>query len=210
MNEHLEGVKAIIFDLGNVIIELHYDRSIRMLQEITGRSETEISEMLVTAPLLQQFEVGKISEDEFRKSFSEHMNISVSPKQFDEIWNALLGEISLERIERLAELKKKYRTCVLSNTNAIHERCFNQNLQSSHGFSEIGELVDYAYYSHHIQLRKPDADIYEFVLAQEDLLPTEVLFIDDREDNILAASKLGIHTFINSRVDDWLNDSLWI
>ena len=204
----MTGVKAVIFDLGNVLIELHYDRSLNMLKELTDRGEAELNEMLVTAPLLQQFEVGNITESEFKDSFRDHMKIDLSSDRFDKIWNALLGNITSERIQRVRALKSMYKTFVLSNTNAIHERCFNAKLKSAHGFDEIGDLVDKAYFSHVIGLRKPDSSIYEFVLAQENLLPAEVLFIDDREDNILSASRLGINTYLNVNVDDWLRHPL--
>jgi putative hydrolase of the HAD superfamily len=210
MNEHLAGIKAIIFDLGNVIIELHYERSLAMLVSLTGKGEAELAEMLVTAPLLQQFEVGQLSEETFRTSFCEHMGIQLTSEQFDEIWNALLGEISNERIRRLQKVKESYKTFILSNTNSIHERSFNQNLKVNHGMETIDELVDRAYYSHRIGLRKPNKDIYLHLLAQEGLHPGETLFIDDRADNIEAAAQLGIHTFLNKKVDDWLSHPLLV
>lgn len=204
MNEHIAGVKAVVFDLGNVIIELHYERSIRMLTNETGMTEKEVSEMLVTSPLLQQLEVGAISEEEFRTSFSHHMRLEFSDEAFDAMWNGFLGDVTKERIDRMLRIREKYRTFVLSNTNSIHERFFNDSLKSRHAYSKIDDLVDQAYYSHKVGIRKPDASIYKHLLRQEGLQPGEVLFIDDRLDNIQSASKLGIRTFHNTHVDLWL------
>ena len=75
----------------------------------------------------------------------------------------------------------------------------------AHSHNAIDELVDRAYYSHKVAMRKPDASIYELLLEQEGLHANEVLFIDDRLDNIQSASNLGIRTFHNKEVDLWLD-----
>lgn len=207
MSEQLKGIKAIIFDLGNVIIDLHYDRAVNRLSELSGVDGVELNQLLVSSDVLKVFEIGGMSESEFRKEVCELLKIQLADDAFDQIWNSLLGEISRGRLDRLEELKKAYQTFVLSNTNAIHLRSFDTTLNDAHGFNGIHELVHKAYYSHEVGMRKPNADIYEFVLAEQNLSPRDVLFIDDRQDNIEAADALGIRTFWNRGVDDWLDFS---
>jgi len=204
MNDQLNGVKAIIFDLGNVIIDLHYDRTVQMLTKLSGFSPEQLGDMLVQAPWLQQFETGAISEQEFRERFSGQLGLRLDVDAFDDMWNSFLGAIAPARIERMRVLRNDYRTFILSNTNSIHVRCFNAQMYSAHGISGLDELVDSVYFSHEVGMRKPNADIYLHVLEKEGLLPRETLFIDDRADNIQAAAALGIRTYHNQRVDDWL------
>lgn len=204
MNDDLRGVKAIIFDLGNVIIDLHYERTVRQLTKLSGISADELGDMLVQAPILQAFETGRISEEEFRRRFCEMLSIQLSDDGFDVMWNSFLGEISKERIKRMLQLKSQFSTFILSNTNSIHVRSFNKQLAAVHGVELLDALVERVYFSHEVGMRKPNADIYLHILQQEGLLPHETLFIDDRADNIEAAAALGIRTFHNRQVDDWL------
>jgi len=204
MNDYLKGIKAIIFDLGNVIIDLHYDRTVQTLSVLSGFSKEKLGEMLVQAPVLQAFEIGAISEGEFRKRFCELLNIHLKEDAFDEMWNSFLGGIAKPRINRMLQLKSHYRTFILSNTNSIHVRSFNAQLAAVHGLETLDALVDRVYFSHEVGMRKPNEDIYTHVLQKEGLSPHQTLFIDDRTDNVQAAAGLGIRTYHNLKVDDWM------
>ena len=70
---------------------------------------------------------------------------------------------------------------------------------SDHGLSDFeSRYFDAVYYSHLIRLRKPERDIYEYVLADADILPGETLFIDDLEENIAGAAELGIRGIVKT------------
>ena len=198
----MNGVKAIIFDLGKVVIELHYERAANLFSEISGSEK--LADFLISSDTLREFEVGKISENTFRMRICDELGIVLSDNEFDAKWNSMLGEISKKRIEKLLELKKHFKTLILSNTNSIHVRSFNALLRKTNGYEGVHELVQKAYYSHEVGMRKPNTNIYEFVLKAQGLQPKEVLFIDDREDNVEAAQELGIKVFLNNHVDDWL------
>jgi putative hydrolase of the HAD superfamily len=207
MSDNLKGIKAIIFDLGNVIIDLHYERTVQRLVELSGCTAEELGEMLVQDPVLQEFEVGAISENEFRERFCTLIGIKLNDRAFDDLWNSFLGEIAPRRIEQMLVLRKKFQTYILSNTNSIHVRCFNAQMYAAHGISSLDELVEKVYYSHEVGMRKPNPAIYVHLLEKEGLQPDQTLFIDDRADNIEAAADLGIRTYHNRKVDDWL--SIW-
>jgi putative hydrolase of the HAD superfamily len=73
-------------------------------------------------------------------------------------------------------------------------------------YEDFKNCFDVFYLSHEINLRKPNADIYQFVLSENNLTPDTCLFIDDTEENTKAASKLGIHTWnINPETEDITN-----
>jgi len=204
MSELLQGKEVIVFDLGNVVIDLHYHRTANQLAELAGLRPEDLGDLLVTSDVLQRFEVGAIDEPTFRREMCDLLKISLSDDAFDAIWNALLGEISAARMEKIRSLQAHYRTMVLSNTNIIHERSFNQFIQQHFGYTDLTEVVDRVFLSHQIGKRKPNEDIYLQLLEEAAVAPERVLFIDDRQDNVEAAQKVGIHAFQNKNIDDWL------
>ena len=111
-----------------------------------------------------------------------------------EAWNALLLDFPKERIDLLKKIKTKYRTFLLSNTNSIHLKEFQERLHNEQGVY-LEDLFEKAYYSHVVKLRKPNADIFNLVLKENDLMPSETLFIDDTASNFPEAEKMGIQTY---------------
>lgn len=189
----MQRLKAIIFDLGGVIIDLHEHRTVQYFAQLSGRPEGEIR-AIMQLPAFQQFEKGLISETEFRAAARESLKTSASDEQIDKGWNAMLGEIPRARIDLLRSLANKYELYLLSNTNAIHYRAFSEIVRTTTGQDRFEDLFDQAYYSHEIHMRKPDPQIYEWVLAQNNLQPAETLFLDDNVLNIQGAQHVGIQT----------------
>jgi glucose-1-phosphatase len=99
-----------------------------------------------------------------------------------------------ERIELLKRIKNKYRTFLLSNTNSIHLKEFQQRLFNAHGVF-LEDLFEKTYYSHVVKLRKPSSAIFELVLKENNLAPSETLFIDDTASNFSEAKQLGIQVY---------------
>jgi putative hydrolase of the HAD superfamily len=100
---------------------------------------------------------------------------------------------------------------LLSNSNEIHYDLYVRDLQLRFGYREFDELFDKAYFSFDMHLSKPDPEVYEFIINQHDLKPSQTLFIDDNEENIAAASKLGLKTYLLAkpeRVRDIFEDGV--
>lgn len=119
---------------------------------------------------------------------------NLTPERITEAWDAMLINFPPERIELLKSLKSRYRTFLLSNTNAIHLKKFGQMYKDTMGGGSLEDCFEKAYYSHLIGLRKPNKEAYEFVLNDQGLKPEETLFIDDTFPNIETAAALGIKT----------------
>lgn len=139
----------------------------------------------------RQYEIGLISDDEFVEGISKLMDKPADADKIIAAWNALLLDFPPERIDLLKKLKTKYRTFLLSNTNSLHFKEFNQRLFNEQGVY-LEDIFEKTYYSHTANLRKPDAAIFQLVLNENDLNPTETLFIDDTALNFPEAEKLGI------------------
>jgi FMN phosphatase YigB (HAD superfamily) len=180
-------IKNIVFDFGDIFINLDKKLFAEELQKLHISQESE--EML---PILQQYEMGLVSTDKFLTFFEERL--SISEDKLKRAWNSILLDFPKERLRFIQNLSEseKYRLFLLSNTNDLHISWIQQNwgMEQYNAFKICFEQF---YLSHEINLRKPNNNIYEFVLTSNDLEPKETLFIDDTKENTDAAKALGIH-----------------
>lgn len=189
-------IKNIIFDLGGVILNLSVDSTLRKFSELSGHPVEKVIETYHSRPEFLAYERGEMSNEEFRMSLNDIFGITSTDLELDECWNAMLGDIPAERIELLSELKSKYKTYLLSNTNAIHLDCFGGILKKSgSNIESLESLFHRTYYSHLMRMRKPDAVIYEYVLRENNLKARETIFLDDNLANLKGAESVGIQTF---------------
>jgi len=184
----------IIFDLGGVIINLSVPATFAAFAKASGKSLEEVSAQ-ANAQAFFDYEKGLISDEQFREQVKSIFNWNTSDEVFDQCWNAMLLDIPLERLQLLERLKKEYRIFLLSNTNEIHLKKFNHILYESTGRDSMDHYFHKAYYSHRMKMRKPDTEIFEFVLNENKLNPTETLFLDDNVSNLEGAAQTGIQTF---------------
>ena len=191
----LTNIKNIIFDLGGVIINIDYNKSIEELQKLCKDDCQVQYSQKEQSHLFDLFETGNSSPEDFRKDLRETYQMrDVTDQQIDDAWNAMLLDIPQERIDLLKELGKKYRIFLLSNTNAVHLEAFNKIVEHSFSIPSLDSLFEEAYYSHLVGKRKPDAAIFEMILNSHNLAKEETLFIDDSIQHIESARKVGIHT----------------
>ena len=184
-------IKNIIFDFGDIFINL--DKQV-VAKEIVkqGGNMDILPEIHV---LNERYEVGAISSEEFVSQLAERFH-GVSPTRIVEVWNSMLlnfPDYRLEFITRLAE-EARYRLFLLSNTNALHIPHV-EKIMGADKFSQFRNSFEQFYLSHEIKLRKPNAEIYDFVLNQNGLRADETFFIDDTKENTDAAARLGIKTW---------------
>lgn len=188
-----DSIHHIIFDLGGVIISLDVEATIQQFAQLSGKDPDAVRSLMKTHEF-KQYEEGRISDAEFRDAVRHYLQVNADDLEIDTGWNAMLGEISMERLELLAELKSRYSLYLLSNTNHIHFLKFNQIVQDLTGHQSLAPYFDKTYYSHHVNLSKPDRRIFELVLHENNLESNATLFLDDNWDNLKGADEVGIQT----------------
>lgn len=198
----MQNIKNIIFDYGNVIFNIDFrkvqqsfrDLGVQNVEDFFGhRKQDEVFDLL---------DRGEISNAGFRDRVREMTNKpDLTDKQIDDAWNSIFLETPASYVELLKKIKPKYRTFLLSNTNAIHEIYFTDYVKRNFGIDGNGPLFEKVYYSHHMGKRKPEAAIFEQVLTENNLKPEETLFIDDSPQHLETAKKLGMHTFLMTAPD---------
>ena len=191
-------IKNIVFDFGDVFINLDKEATFRRLKKLGVKEFTD--ELL---ELGKQYEMGMITTQEFVKTFKT-LFPSISEIDFKNAWNSMLLDFPPHRLSFLKSLanSKKYRIFLLSNTNDLHiswiQKTWGRKL-----FSEFKNCFEKFYLSHEIHLRKPNKNIYEFVIESNKLTPEETFFVDDTEENTIMANKLGIKSWnLNPNSED--------
>ena len=189
-------IKTLLFDFGGVFLELDKAATKKHLQ-------TYFPKGLPTAiqALHHQYEKGEISTDAF---IQRHLKESqaLTEHKFINAWNAMLGDLPEHRMHFLKELSAngKYKLILLSNTNELHIEWVRANLAS---FDEFRACFDKFYLSYAIGRRKPDADIFQFVVNENGSKPEETLFIDDTMEHTLTAEKMGFNIWhLNEQKQD--------
>ena len=188
-------IKSIIFDLGGVILNLDYSKTVDEFKKIGVLNFKEFYSQKKQALLFDDFEKGKIKPEAFISSFKESENLKIKEIDFINAWNAMLLEIPIEKLQFIDGLKKDYKIILLSNTNEIHIKKFEDDLKKNNMLEQFYKCFDKIYYSSRMGKRKPEENCFNQVLEENRLIAENTLFIDDSVQHIEGAKKAGIKTF---------------
>jgi glucose-1-phosphatase len=205
------NIKNIIFDLGGVILNLEPEGAVLAFSKACGLPKKELVEIIQqNRQLFIDYETGRIDSSKFRTEIARIIRHEMSEEDFDCAWNSILFEVPEERAKLLEQLKMKYRLFLLSNTNDIHARKIDELLALSPCTSGLMGYFEKVYFSHQLRKRKPEPEIYLHVLEENDLVPSETLFIDDTAINTDGAKLTGMHVLHvernNPRLEFLLNE----
>ncbi|WP_108244700.1 HAD family hydrolase [Muricauda brasiliensis] len=180
-------IKNIILDFGDVLINLDKPATAKAMVQ---HGFTEVTPNLES--LFQDYEKGLITSTGFLDEVSVHFP-NASRDYLAQAWNSILldfPEHRLQFIEQLAE-ENQYKMLLLSNTNDLHmERV--RELMGMERFNRFKNAFDVFYLSYEMGMRKPDTEIFDFVLQQNQLIAEETFFVDDVKENTDSAASLGI------------------
>lgn len=201
MKLDLTNIKNIIFDLGNVLLNLDFNASIIEFQNLGLQKNVINKQQAYSDPVFFELEVGKISLKDFRDQVRIVLNNpNATDKQIDDAWHAMILDIPANRVKMVQKLAKNFNIYLFSNTNKIHIDRLHADFKHEYGF-EFPSLFKKDYYSHEIHERKPNLSSFEKVIKLSGVIPSETLFVDDLEKNIVSAQKAGLNTF-------WLKNGL--
>lgn len=191
----MSSVKNILFDLGNVIIDIDIPRTRQELFKLFRRPDLQDQILEELKPVMLAYETGQLSDELFINALIRYARPQVYAQQIIRAWNAMLIDIPVERLEFLKRLRnQKYKLYLLSNTNGLHLSWINSYMNKNFNTPSLDEWFERSYYSHLVKQRKPHASCFEFVLTDSGMVPDETLFIDDTLENIDTAKSLGIRT----------------
>lgn len=187
-------IKNIIFDFGGVVLNIDYKLTENAFAKLGLKDFDKIYFQAKQKELFDVFEKGLISPADFRREIKKFIDGNVFDFQIDAAWNSMLLDLPEERVRLLDKLKKKYRLFLLSNTNEIHFTAFTAYMRKKFNREIFSDVFEKTYFSNKVNMRKPDAEIFELVLRENKLNKEETLFIDDVIQNIEGANKVGLKT----------------
>ncbi len=192
----MEQIKNIIFDLGGVIINLDVNKTIAEFNKISNTPFESVYTQLQQDPIFDLFDKGLISENDFFEELQIHIKTKIKKDDLIFAWNAMLLDFPANRLNTLTKLNSKYRLFLLSNTNETHVSEFENQLFKAHGYKNLDPFFEKVYYSCRMKMRKPDMEIFESVLKENNLIASETLFIDDTNHHVIGAQKAGINSLL--------------
>lgn len=187
---------ALILDLGGVIFDIDYQLTINAFRQLGIQDAEKLYSQAAQSDTFDLLEKGLISPTQFYERIRHLSNSEPTDEGIRNAWNALLIGIPEENAKFLYELKKKYRLFLLSNTNIIHEAAFRKMISDQYGTFFLEEIFDKMYLSHHLHMRKPDKEIFEFVISDQQLDPVSTLFYDDSIQHVEGAAAIGINSVL--------------
>lgn len=189
----MKKIKNIIFDYGNVLFEIDFERSQKAFMALGIKNVDQVFAHAGQNPLFDAFDKGEISAADFRDGVRKIAeNQALTDAEINDAWNSLLIGVPPGVHELLLNLKEKYRTFLLSNNNEIHYASILAHLESVYGVPNNHGFFERDYYSHLLGMRKPDREIFEWIINEHNLIPEETVFIDDSPQHLRAAEELGI------------------
>lgn len=186
---------AIIFDLGGVILNLNYQKTIDAFIALGMPNFEEVYSQLAQQSLFDEFETGKISAFHFVNRLLDQMPKGRNANEVVHAWNAMILDFPKERLEFILKLKTEKRIFLLSNTNDLHLELVHRRLKEIYPDKYLNDFFEKVYYSFDLGIRKPNPDIFTYVCRENGLNPASTLFIDDSEQHVHGAKEAGLNAF---------------
>jgi FMN phosphatase YigB (HAD superfamily) len=181
---------AIVFDLGKVLVDFDYSIAARRIAARSTQPPENLHLFLSSSPLLVQFETGLVTRQEFFESVRDATGFRGDPGEFGEMFADIFTPIA-PMIELHAELRRhKIPTYIFSNTNDLAIGHIRRNFPFIQNFD--GYILSYE-----VRAMKPNAPIYQALEQMTGKCNDEIIYIDDRLENVEAGSKRGWRTILH-------------
>jgi glucose-1-phosphatase len=176
--------KTVIFDLGKVLVDFDFQRGYRAMEGLCPYPVCDIPRRLAPTGLVERFETGLIEPRDFVSELSSVLDLKVDYDQFCRIWSCIFTE-PLVPESMIADLARRYRLLLLSNTNAIHFEMLRPRLPVLKHFHHL-------VLSYEVKAMKPRPEIFHAALDRAGCRPDECFYTDDIPKYVEAARTLGI------------------
>ena len=194
-------IRAILFDLGNVLVPVDFIRCREALGEVCAHPPSEVQRILGASGLPKRYESGEISSEEFFATTCRMLNMEISYEKFAQVWGEIFAPEPLVPDSLLKSLRARHRMVLLSNTNDMHFTLAEQR------YSLLKHFDEYVL-SYRVGAMKPHPRIYQQAIAAAGCAPEECFFVDDLEENVAAARREGIDAAVFTSLDQLQADLL--
>ena len=193
--KQFNNISTLIFDFGGVLINLNIDRCIQNFKQLGLENFENLLSNFGQKDFFLKFEKGEIGVVEFRDEIRKLSKNNLRDEEIDAAWCSFLCDIPSEKLVLLFELKKRFRIVMLSNTNPLHIEV-SAKKEFAKTNKTISDYFDACYLSYEMKMVKPNADIFEKLLKDEQVQANRCLFLDDGPKNIEQGKKMGFNTYL--------------
>ncbi len=193
------SIKAVIFDLGGVIVRTEDQTPRRQLASRLGIPPAELSQIIFDSVTAMKASTGLLTTTEHQAAVANTLSLNAAEitSVWDEFWAG--DRVDTRLVEYLRSLRPRYKTGLLSNAWDDLRRVITDRWH-------IEDAFDVIIISAEVGLAKPDHQIYHLLLDRMDVAPDEAVFVDDFPQNIRAAQEVGLHTVHFRSQQQALND----
>ena len=178
-------IRAIIFDIGRVLIRVDISRATSGLASGLSLTPEEVWSAIEKDPRWLDWQEGRISPRDWHLHVTKRLGASLTFEQFTEVWNRSLDPNPIQSESFLEKLSKKYRLALLSNTDSIH-------MTEEEARFPFFRFFPIRIYSFRVGASKPDPVIYREALKACKVRAEEAVYIDDITAYAEAAQRLGM------------------
>ncbi len=178
-------IRAIIFDIGRVLIRVDISRATSGLASGLSLTPEEVWSAIEKDPRWPDWQEGRISPRDWHLHVTKRLGASLTFEQFTEVWNRSLDPNPIQSESFLEKLSKKYRLALLSNTDSIH-------MTEEEARFPFFRFFPIRIYSFRVGASKPDPVIYREALKACKVRAEEAVYIDDITAYAEAAQRLGM------------------
>jgi HAD superfamily hydrolase (TIGR01509 family) len=179
--------KAVIFDIGRVIVRLRPERTLEPLAARSGRglSAEQLWIAIQSDPLWQNWQEGRMEPREWHEHLTRQLGIALGFQEFCDNWNRALDPVTILEESLFAKLAARCRLAVLSNTDPLHSAVLEAQFSFLRHFPA-------RIYSCRIGATKPAPAVYQAALRAVGVEAAQALYIDDVAEYVHAARQLGL------------------
>ena len=179
-------VRAVVFDLGGVLIEVDPERCFRFWSEHSTSTAESLRPRFVIDEPYERHERGEIEFSEYAAHLRRRFAIELDDSLMREGWNALLGDALPGAVDAIAQASRRYPCFLFSNSNAVHQATWSEAQR------ELLAPLRGQFVSSDLGLRKPELPAYKKVAKLAGFAPGELMYFDDLEQNVTAARRAGL------------------
>ena len=178
--------KAVLLDLGNVVLGIDFHRVFASWAQDAGVDKSRFYDKWRIDSAYKAHEVGAISFEEYCDNLASMFTVDLPVTAWRKGWNSLWTSPFTAVVQLLPAIKEDYGLCAFTNTNDTHAECW-----SSLYSAELAAF-EHIFVSSHIGVRKPDTAAFERVCNDMACHPSDVLFLDDTQENVVGAQQAGL------------------
>lgn len=183
-----KGIRAIIFDIGRVLVRIDLARAQKALSNGSSLSAQKLWSAIEKDPRWKDWQEGRVSPRDWHRNLCQRFGMTLSFEDFVNAWNAALDPTPIHPDTFFATLSKKYRLALLSNTDPIHVACLEETYSFYAYFPKPVRI-----YSCGVAACKPDPLVFQQALKACKVHANQAVYVDDIPAFAQAACALGMH-----------------